>query len=208
MNTILFRPVGLQELSLVWDAGMRRFPPRLPQQPIFYPVADVDYARQIARDWNTKDESSGFAGYVTAFEVESDYLSKFEPRTVGSSTHVEYWIPADQLGSFNEAIRGRIRLEEGFFGTSFAGYVPSNFNLQRKDAIAQFVFLVSDWEYNIHDVLGEVYANRKSVFLNWLFWRQHDFSEFDISEVQRNAMLENIRRCWEHHKLDKTLPLI
>src|SRR5215510_6595314 len=61
--TTLFRPVGLNELSLIWDSGMREFPPRLPHQPIFYPVANRDYATQIARDWNTKDSS--FAGYVT-----------------------------------------------------------------------------------------------------------------------------------------------
>jgi hypothetical protein len=27
--TTLFRPVGLEELSLIWDSGMRQFPPRL-----------------------------------------------------------------------------------------------------------------------------------------------------------------------------------
>jgi hypothetical protein len=51
--TTLFRPVGLHELSLTWDAGMLEFPPRLPQQPIFYPVANMEYATQITRDWNT-----------------------------------------------------------------------------------------------------------------------------------------------------------
>jgi hypothetical protein len=61
--TTLFRPVGLHELALIWDSGMRQFPPRLPQQPIFYPVANTEYATQIARDWNTKDSS--FTGYVT-----------------------------------------------------------------------------------------------------------------------------------------------
>jgi hypothetical protein len=64
MTTTLFRPVGLQELALVWDKGMREFPPRLPHQPIFYPVANIEYARTIARDWNTVDEKSGFAGFV------------------------------------------------------------------------------------------------------------------------------------------------
>src|SRR5215831_19900458 len=33
--TTLFRPVGLDELSLIWDSGMAEFPPRLPHQPIF-----------------------------------------------------------------------------------------------------------------------------------------------------------------------------
>ena len=49
-------------------SGYREFPPRLPEQPFFYPVLNEDYATQIARDWNTKDERSGFAGYVLRFE--------------------------------------------------------------------------------------------------------------------------------------------
>ena len=84
--TTLYRPVGLHELALIWDSGMLEFPPRLPQQPIFYPVANIEYATQIARDWNTKDPS--FVGYVTKFAVADSFLANFEPRTVGSATHV------------------------------------------------------------------------------------------------------------------------
>ena len=77
--TTLYRPVGLHELGLIWDSGMREFPPRLPQQPIFYPVANMEYATQIARDWNTKDSS--FAGYVTKFSVQDSQLADYENRT-------------------------------------------------------------------------------------------------------------------------------
>src|SRR5262249_26366620 len=104
--TTLFRPVGLHELALIWDSGMREFPPRLPHQPIFYPVATMEYATQIARDWNTQDESSGFAGFVTQFALMPSFLRDFEPHTVGSSSHVEYWIPAEQLPEFNISIEG------------------------------------------------------------------------------------------------------
>ncbi|MGO8550059.1 hypothetical protein ACC732_36210, partial [Rhizobium ruizarguesonis] len=34
----LWRPVGPEELALIRDLDMRGFPPRLPDQPIFYPV--------------------------------------------------------------------------------------------------------------------------------------------------------------------------
>jgi hypothetical protein len=34
----LWRPVGPEELALIRAADMRAFPPRLPEQPIFYPV--------------------------------------------------------------------------------------------------------------------------------------------------------------------------
>ena len=48
----LFRPVGPEELELVRASGWRAWPPRLPGQPIFYPVLNEDYATKIARDWN------------------------------------------------------------------------------------------------------------------------------------------------------------
>ena len=56
---ILWRPVGLAEMGLVFDSGMRRFPPRLPEQPIFYPVLAESYAAEIARGWNVRDASRG-----------------------------------------------------------------------------------------------------------------------------------------------------
>jgi hypothetical protein len=40
----LWRPVGPRELKLIRQADMRAFPPRLPGQPIFYPVLSEDYA--------------------------------------------------------------------------------------------------------------------------------------------------------------------
>src|SRR5512146_1836414 len=113
-TTTLFRPVGLRELALVWESGMREFPPRLPHQPIFYPVVNLEYALQIARDWNTKDEASGFAGFVTRFEVQDSFISDFEPHVVGSAKHVEYWIPADKLPLFNKAIEGLIGIGSSF----------------------------------------------------------------------------------------------
>jgi hypothetical protein len=206
MNKTLSRPVGLHELSLIWDKGMREFPPRLPHQPVFYPVANVDYARQIARDWNTRDEKSGFSGFVLTFQVDSNYLSRFEPHTVGSSVHVEFWIPADDLNSFNAAISGLIRLEEGFFGTAFTGHIPDAYGLKGKDAIAQIVALSKTWDYSRMDVACEISANRKTVFLNWLFWAQHDFSEFGISEEQRGALLRNLKQCWEFNHIEVPLP--
>jgi hypothetical protein len=36
-SVTLWRPVGPAELDLIRASGMRAFPPRLPEQPIFYP---------------------------------------------------------------------------------------------------------------------------------------------------------------------------
>lgn len=115
MRTItLYRPVGQKELDLVATSGYRAFPPRLPDQPIFYPVLNREYAEHIARDWNTKDENSGFAGYVLEFEVDADYLAGFDVKKVGGQQHLEYWIPAEELDTFNRNIQGEIRVIRSF----------------------------------------------------------------------------------------------
>jgi hypothetical protein len=110
----LYRPVGQKELDLIAAAGYRAFPPRLPDQPVFYPVLTREYAEKIARDWNTRDERSGYVGYVLEFEVDADYLSQFEIRKAGASVHREYWIPADRLDESNRHIRGEIRVIQRF----------------------------------------------------------------------------------------------
>ena len=107
MQTILYRPVGPEELALIAASGYREFPPRLPDQPIFYPVTNEEYATQIARDWNVKASGSGF---VTRFAVRSEYLAAYTVETVGASVHQEYWIPAGELPAFNAAIVGEIEV--------------------------------------------------------------------------------------------------
>src|ERR1700746_2176435 len=94
----LFRATGERELALTRKSGMRAFPPRLPEQPIFYPVLSEEYATKIARDWNVP--ASG-AGYVTRFRVRRDFLARYEVREAGGRAHLEYWIPAEDLAAFN-----------------------------------------------------------------------------------------------------------
>jgi hypothetical protein len=182
--TTLFRPVGLHELSLIWDSGMREFPPRLPHQPIFYPVANAEYASQIARDWNTRDESSAFAGYVTRFAVAESFLDNFEPHTVGSATHVEYWIPSEKLPTFNASLQEAISIESAYFGDTFKGVIPDRFGLKGKDAVAQFVVMAKTWDYSRMDFVCEVSTNRKAVYLNFLFWAQFDFAAVGVNHIE------------------------
>lgn len=108
--TSLYRPVGQREFALIKATGFREFPPRLPEQPIFYPVLNEEYATQIARDWNTKDERSGFVGYVLRFQVRSDFLARYDVHVAGTSIHKEYWIPASELADFNANIVGKIEV--------------------------------------------------------------------------------------------------
>ena len=108
-TTTLFRPVGQNELDLIRESSFTEFPPRLPEQPIFYPVLNEDYARQIARDWNAKHNEER-AGYVTRFCVRTEYLDRYEVQTVGGFEHREYWIPAEDLAAFNQNIVGAIEV--------------------------------------------------------------------------------------------------
>jgi hypothetical protein len=108
---VLWRPIGPQELELIQSADMRAFPPRLPDQPIFYPVLSEDYARKIARDWNVPASGSGF---VTRFEVRRSFLDNYSIQKAGGSAHLEYWIPAEDMAAFNEAIVGEITVVAKF----------------------------------------------------------------------------------------------
>lgn len=117
----LYRPVGQKEMELIERLEYRAYPPRLSFQPIFYPVCNEEYAIQIARDWNTKDENSGFTGYVTTFEVAETYLSRFEKKVVGAGLHEEYWIPAEELAEFNSQIKGEIEVLAVFHGERSEG---------------------------------------------------------------------------------------
>ncbi len=90
---------------------MRAFPPRLPDQPIFYPVLSEDYAIKIARDWNVRDSG---VGYVTRFAVRRDFLDRYDVQVAGGRAHSEYWIPAEDLDAFNMAIVGEIEIIHEF----------------------------------------------------------------------------------------------
>ncbi len=104
---ILFRPTGSKELELVSASGFRRWPPRLPEQPIFYPVTNEEYAREIAVKWNVPE--SGI-GYVTKFAVKKSFMERYAVHKVGGDHHSEWWIPAEDLQELNENIVGSIEV--------------------------------------------------------------------------------------------------
>lgn len=82
---ILFRPVGKAEYGLIAESGFAAYPPRLPEQPIFYPVLNEKYAREIAEKWNRRYPDSQYTGYVTTFTIDDAYISQFPVQTVGAS---------------------------------------------------------------------------------------------------------------------------
>jgi hypothetical protein len=125
MKTVkLYRPIGMKELELIMNSGWKRFPPRLEWQPIFYPVLNQPYAAQIAREWNIRDEFSGYCGIVLEFDLLEGHYLTFSVQNVGGAIHNELWIPAGELEEFNKNIAGEIRIVEVFFGDGFK--LPEN----------------------------------------------------------------------------------
>jgi len=108
----LYRPTGKNEFALIKESGFTAFPPRLQEQPIFYPVLNIEYARHIASKWNKTE--TGSKGYVLAFEIDDEYISRYEAQTVGSHIHQEYWIPSEELEEFNRYIIGKIEVIEKY----------------------------------------------------------------------------------------------
>ncbi|MER7334067.1 MULTISPECIES: ADP-ribosylation/crystallin J1 [unclassified Micromonospora] len=107
----LWRPTGPQELDLVRASGWTAWPPRLPDQPIFYPVLNEQYAITIARDWNVP--ASG-VGYVTRFHVDRAFASRYPVRQVGGRDILELWVPAEELDEFNRHLVGLIEVVHEF----------------------------------------------------------------------------------------------
>ena len=114
----LFRPVGPRELARIRELQWCAFSPRLHYQPIFYPVLNEDYARQIARDWNATKAETGYQGFVTRFRVRAAYARRFPVQTVGGRPHQEPWVPADELDEFNENIVGEIEVVATYMGSA------------------------------------------------------------------------------------------
>jgi hypothetical protein len=137
----------------------------------------------------------------------TSYLEKFEPHTVGSSVHVEYWIPAEQLSEFNASIRGAILVDRAYFGDGFRGCVPDKFGLKGKDAVSQFVSMSKTFDYSTMDFVCEVSANRKAVYLNFLFWAQFDFTPMGTEMALRDAIIEKVREAWDFNHINVPLPV-
>lgn len=106
-TTLLYRPVNQAELDLIEASGWKAFPPRLPEQPIFYPVTNRAYAEQICKEWNVPAYG---IGYVLQFAVDKNFLARYDVQNVGGKSHDELWVPAEELDQFNANIIGPIEV--------------------------------------------------------------------------------------------------
>ena len=190
----LYRPVGLEELLLIYTSGMRAFPPRLPEQPIFYPVLHLSYAQQIARDWNTR--AGTFGGYVTRFTVDDAYVKQFPQKQVGAAEHTELWVPAEALSDFNQHLVGAIELVDAYFGEGFRGSIPASGALAGKDASAQMEALHGLLDHDRPTFRAEALAQHTAMFANYPFWERSDFAKAGIDEARRDHVLAELAAVW------------
>jgi len=191
-TTLLYRPVGLIEAKLIHEAGARRFPPRLPEQPIFYPVMNEAYAEEIAVKWNTKSPP-GFAGFVTRFAVDTAYQAQFEEQVVGAkAVHRELWVPAEQLDEFNRHIVGIIHFSKAFYGDAYQG-LPATAQLAERTAAEQLPVLNTLIE-DATEFTSALNANQVVVQLNYAYWQQRDFTTDGIDALRKEFILNRIRQ--------------
>jgi len=197
---ILWRPVGLAEMGLVFDSGMRRFPPRLPEQPIFYPVLAESYACEIARGWNVDD--APHAGFVLRFDLADDFAARYDVQVVGASVHRELWIPAGELDDTNAHIAGPIRVEQAFFGDAFRGEVPREGPLRDRDALEQIRALVA----HASDLDVVLASHPRTIFLHYPFWKAAGAGRLGIGAAELDDCLAAVRAAW--NRCDMPAPLL
>ncbi len=107
----LFRPLNRAELDLIQANAWKAFPPRLPSQPIFYPVLQEQYAIEITQQWNLPRFGQA---YVVAFDIDADFVAKYPIQKVGLDHHLELWVPAEELDAFNQELVGPIKLTKSY----------------------------------------------------------------------------------------------
>lgn len=197
----LYRPVGSQEMKLILELDLKAFPPRLPEQPIFYPVLNQKYATQIARDWNTKDPFSGYVGFVTRFEVASPFINQYEEQIVGSKQHHELWIPSEDLDELNLNIVGHIQTIDAFYGEQYTGHdaKPRIPIFDNKGVDEQFLIWKNILDYNSMDFYCEIRAHKHAIYMNYRYWQQADFSQQGVTEQEKLDVLHTMKQYWEEH---------
>jgi hypothetical protein len=193
---ILYRPIGHKELKLICQAGLRSFPPRLPEQPIFYPVLNARYAREIAEGWNAKSDT--YAGYITRFNIDNNYSQKFQKQIVGGKQHEELWIPAEELAELNSNIIGHVDIIAAYFGDTFIGSPPDRgFTNKSANADEYLQMLLDTFEYNSMDFRAAVVMNYRSVFCNYAYWKQYDIDLLNAKDKNRvHFLIPAIADAW------------
>lgn len=189
----LYRPVGVKEMYLILNTGCRKYPERLPTQPIFYPVLNLEYAKEIAGKWNIKDINSGYAGYITEFNITKEYISKYETHIVGAPRHKELWVPAEMLSEFNSHILPTISISDAFYGEQYTGDIKEEIGAGGEKYIEQFIQLKKLKDFNPMDFSCMIQTRWKIITLNYIAWMNYDFSN-TIDNIEKRSLLDSIKK--------------
>jgi hypothetical protein len=103
----LYKPVSQKELDLIKKSGWKAFPLELKEQPFFYPLMKDAYSAQISKECTTPAYS---IGYITRFEIDVEFVSRYKVRHIGPSRQQELWIPPEELNEFNQHLSGVIEV--------------------------------------------------------------------------------------------------
>lgn len=183
MKMKLYRPVGLYEMKKILETDCKAFPPRQKQQPYFYPVLNKSYAKEIAF-WNVKDKDSGYVGFITEFDVEDSYIEKYDVHCVGNETHLELWIPAENLHNFNKNIINQIKIVDVYYGDDYKGLLPRGVSgFKETDVYKQIELLQNIIKYNEFDFYGTVLVEWELLNLNLLFWKSLGVDSYLINKI-------------------------
>lgn len=181
------------------DLNLKGFPPRLPEQPIFYPVLNQAYAEQIALEWNTKDKFSDNVGFVTEFNVASPFIDKYEEQIVGARKHNELWIPAEDIDELNLNIEGHIKLVNVFYGVDYKGLNPDVTIFADKNPTEQFIAWKGLLDGSSVDFNLEVKEQWKYIYMNYSYWKKTGYIDYGITEETKSEVLSAIREYWNEH---------
>ncbi len=200
----LYRPMGLSETVQVLESG--HFPPRRPEQPIFYPVLSRHYAEQIAERWNAPDAARGNAGFVVEFQIDAKYASRYKSHVVGSAEHRELWVPAGDLEVFNRHIVGPVTLVSAYYSDGYMGPEPKRLtNLKGLTARDQLPKLKAIREYSGFDLVGEMAFQRVLFQLNFAFWVRTELTADDLPDDDRVSLLQYIAYFWHVYHMGNPL---
>lgn len=201
MKMKLYRPVGLYEMKKILETDCKAFPPRQKQQPYFYPVLNKSYAKEIAF-WNVKDKDSGYVGFITEFDVEDSYIEKYDVHCVGNETHLELWIPAEDLHNFNKNIINQIKIVDVYYGDDYKGLLPRGVSgFKETDVYKQIELLQNIIKYNEFDFYGTVLVEWELLNLNLLFWKSLGVDSYLINKIVEYLQLTH--KCFISESLLK-----
>lgn len=133
---------------------------------------------------------------MTEFDINEEYVSKYEPHIVGSAQHEELWVPAEKLSEFNLQIVAPIRISHAFYGEQ---YIGKNNKMEDASYIEQFILFRNLKNYNLMDFSYSIQESWKAVAFNYIAWSNYDYTQ-DIEEIEKKSLLQEIKEILIQNK--------